>query len=231
MYSGNRRCRWFQVGFSLLTAALISERAHGLPLFASGIIGFDYGEAGAGFPAYTTGPGAIGSVGDLWNTQDTANTSAISLMKNDGTMTSAVWQLSGGGGTATPNINGNYARLLDVSTWISSASISGLTPGASYYLYLYSVYSDENIRVNGVDFSTQGIRFGTVNTLQQGTDYDMHTVTADPTGTLSFVPISAQFGTPYITSWQLAAVPEPGALFVAGMFGLAWAARKRRHAD
>jgi hypothetical protein len=48
---------------------------------------------------------------------------------------------------------------------------------------------------------------------------------------LSFVPISAQFGTPYITSWQLTgAAPEPGSLLVAGMFGLTWAMRKRTRA-
>ncbi len=218
-----------KVALWVLGAALISETAHALPPFTTGIIGFDYSAAGLGFPAYTSGPGVIGSAGDLWNTQDITDTSAINLMKNDGTLTSAVWHLSGGGGLASPNINGTYARLLDVSTAISSASISGLTPGASYQLYLYSVYWDENIRVNGVDFFTQGIRFGTVNTLQQGTDYDVHTVIADPSGTLSFVPISAQFGTPYITSWQLtAAVPEPGSLLIAGMLGLAWAVRRRR---
>ena len=218
----------FAFCLSILVVCLSSNRAHGFPPFASGIIGFDYGGAAYGMPAYSSGPGAIGAVGDVWNTQDTIDTSAINLMKNDGTLTSAVWHLSGGGGAGTPNINGAYARLLDVSTAISSASISGLTPGASYYLYLYSVYWDENIRVNGVDFFTQGIRFGTVNSLQQGVHYDMHTVIADPSGTLSFVPISAQFGTPFISSWQLASVPEPASLLVAGMVGLAWAVRKGR---
>src|SRR5205085_1315813 len=132
MYSRNRPRKWFGVGFSLLVAGLLSERAHGVSPFASGTIGFDYSQVGTGFPPYTTGPGAIGSVGDLWNTQDITDTSAISLIKNDGTLTPAVWHLSGGGGLATPNINGTYARLLDVSTATSSASISGLTPGATY---------------------------------------------------------------------------------------------------
>jgi hypothetical protein len=66
----------------------------------------------------------LGSAGDLWNTQDTTDTTAISLKKNDGTLTSAVWPLAGWRGTATPNINGTYADYWDVSTAIRPQALA-----------------------------------------------------------------------------------------------------------
>ena len=104
-----------------------------------------------------------------------------------------------------------------VSTWILSANISGLKPNQDYNLYLYSVYWDEVIDVNGLDFSTDGIRYGNVDSLTLGSQYDVHTVTADSAGTLAFNPVSAQNGTPFITSWQLAPVPEPETMSLVGL--------------
>jgi len=196
--------------------------------FNSGVIGFDYNLADYGFPGYGPGPGAIGSAGDVWNTASTVDTSPLSLNKTDGTPTSAVWNLSGGGGVGS-NIGGTYARLMDINTYFSSASITGLTPNRQYNLYLYNAYWDETIQVNGVDFFETGIRFGSVDTLTEGSEYAVHTVTSDSSGTLSFTPISwnATYGNPYITSWQLTPVPEPRVMAFAGLLFLASWMRRR----
>ncbi|MGH7939513.1 MAG: PEP-CTERM sorting domain-containing protein [Limisphaerales bacterium] len=50
---------------------------------------------------------------------------------------------------------------------------------------------------------------GNINTLTDGVNYDVETVVADPTGTLTFSDASGQYGTPYISSWQLTPAPEP----------------------
>jgi hypothetical protein len=183
----------------------------------TGTINFNFSYPGIGYPAYGPGPGAIGSAGDVWNTESLINANnPLSLEQSGGTATTAVWSLASGGGVAT-TIGGTYGRLFDASAAFYSASISGLNPGQQYNFYLYSVYWSEVININGVDFSTSGINSGTVNSLSVGSQYDVHTVTADATGTLAFTPVSAQFGTPYITSWQLTPVPEPGSIQLVGV--------------
>ena len=213
----------------LATLASIRVSATG---FNSGIIDFDYNFIEIGYPAYGPGAAAIGSAGDLWNTVSTTyyggvQKGPLNLYNTDGTSTSVEWFLSGGGGLSGA-IGGTYGRLFDVSTYISSATITGLTPNQQYNLYLFSVYWSEEISVNGIDFTTSGIHSGSVNSLTAGSQYDVHTVTADSSGTLAFVPISAQFGTPYISSWQLTPVPEPS---VSGLLAVAATALlvRRRH--
>jgi len=202
----------------LFLGALVSARVSAVG-FVSGTVDFDYNFAAYGYAAYGPGPGAIGSAGDVWNTASTIDTSPLNLYDANGNPTSLVWSLSGGGGLST-YLGGTYGSLMDVSTYIGSASISGLIPGHAYNLYLYSVYWDETINVNGANFSTVGIRYGGVDSLSLGSQYDTHTVFADNTGTLAFTPVSAEFGTPYISSWQLTPVPEPGPISLAGV-GLA----------
>jgi hypothetical protein len=185
------------------------------PGFNSGIINFDYSFPEIGYPAYGPGAGVIGSAGDLWNSVSTiyyAGTQKppLSLYNMAGASTSVQYFVLGGGGVSGAD-GGTYGRLFDVSTYVSSATISGLTPNQSYNFYLYSVYWDEQMSINGVTFTMPGVR-GSVDTLTAGSDYDVHTVTADSSGTLTFVPISAQFGTPYISSWQLTPAPEPPVL-------------------
>lgn len=180
--------------------------------FNSGLIDFNYNAPNLGFPGYTSGAGAIGSTGDLWNSAVWASPNPVNLVTTDGSSSTVVWSISGGGGLGTTSLNGTYAGLLAASTGINSATLTGLTPNKQYNLYLYEAYWAMTFSVNGVDFSTPGVRFGTINTLTDGSQYDVETVTADATGTLAFTPVYAQNGDPLITSWQLMPVPEPSIL-------------------
>jgi len=206
----------------LATLASIRVSAAG---FNSGIIDFDSNFASDGYPAYGPGAAAIGSAGDLWNTvsADGQQNNPLNLYNTGGTSTSVIWSLSSGGSQGNA-IGGTYGRLFDVSVAFYSATITGLTPNQQYNLYLFSAVWSEEISVNGIDFTTSGIHSGSVNSLTAGSQYDIHTVTADSSGTLAFVPISAQFGTPYISSWQLTPVPEPSTISLAGLVLLASAA-------
>ncbi len=157
---------------ALLLTALGMARASAQ--FSSGLIDFNYNFANYGYPGYSTGPGAIGAAGDLWNSVSTVDASPIDLETTGGNSTSVAWTISGGGGgSATPYINGTYAGLLQVSTVVPSATLTGLTPNLPYDLYLYETYWGETFSVNGVDFTTPGIRYGTVNSLTDGSEYDV----------------------------------------------------------
>jgi len=213
---------------ALLFFALSAARASAQ--FNSGLIDFNYNAPADGLPGYTRGPGAIGSPGDVWNNAAWGVSTTMKLAATDGSLTSAIWTLESGGGVGTTSLSGTYAGLVEASTAITSAAITGLTPNRQYDLYLYEVYWGETISVNGVNFTTPGVRFGTINTLTDGNEYDVETVTADSTGTLTFTPVSAQFGTPYITSWQLTPVPEPSTLALLAVGASAVALRLRRKA-
>ena len=125
--------------------------------FDSGLINFDYSFPEIGLPAYGPGAAAIGSPVDLWNSRAVTDPfGPLLLHKADGTPTSVTWSVSTGGGGATPNTSGTYARLMDADTLIYSATIANLTPNQDYDLYLFSGPWAQIIRVNGIDFSTPG---------------------------------------------------------------------------
>ena len=211
--------------FTVLWLATLASTRVSAAGFNSGIIDFDYNWTESGYPAYGPGAAAIGSAGDLWNTisADGQQNNPLNLYNTDGTSTSVIWSLSSGGSQGNA-IGGTYGRLFDVSVAFYSATITGLTPNRQYNLYLFSAVWSEEISVNGIDFTTSGIHSGSVNSLTAGSQYDVHTVTADSSGTLAFVPVSAEFGTPYISSWQLTPVPEPSTISLAGLVLLASAA-------
>jgi hypothetical protein len=214
--------------FTVLWLATLASTRVSAAGFNSGIIDFDHNFTEIGYPAYGPGAAAIGSAGDVWNSVSMTYYGGVpkdplNLYNTDGTSTSVKWSLSSGGGLSDA-IGGTYGRLFDVSVAFYSATITGLAPNQQYNLYLYSAYCDEVISVNGIDFTTYGIYSGSVNSLTAGSQYDVHTVTADSSGTLAFVSISAQFGTPYISSWQLTPVPEPSTISLAGLVLLASAA-------
>jgi hypothetical protein len=194
--------------FTVLLLATIAAARTSTADFNNGLIDFDYNLANYGFPAYGPGPGAVGSPGDLWNTSLQSSPDPLHLKRTDGTSTSVIWSLSSGGGLGA-NIGGAYGRLFDISTHLYSATITGLTPNRQYNLYLFEAYWGETIDVNGIDFTTPGIRFGSVDSLTAGSQYDVHTVTADSSGMLTLTPVTAQYNDPTITSWQLATVPVP----------------------
>src|SRR5215475_6388859 len=89
------------------------------PAFAaapfSGLINFDYSFTEAGYAPYGPGPGAIGNAGDLWNASDVGNpTAPLSLIKSDGTPTTATWSVSTGGSAGGP-VPGPYTWLFDIN--------------------------------------------------------------------------------------------------------------------
>jgi hypothetical protein len=190
----------------------------------AGLINFDCSFAEGGYAPYGPGPGAIGSAGDLWNAFDIGNpTTPLSLTKSDGTLTTATWNISTGGGTGGP-VPGPYTWLFDINASIYSASISGLIPGATYRLYIYAAYWSQDIRVNGVDFVTPATHQNAVTNLSGW--YAVHNVIADPSGTLAFVPYSVESGgNVSISSWQLTTVvPEPNCIVLV-LLGTALALR------
>lgn len=188
--------------------------------FNSGIINFDLNFTEVGDPPYGPGAGVIGSSGDLWNTVSLThlNDGPLNLFNAAGSLTSVNWSCVSGGGISSPNVGGAYARLVDVSSSCSSASINGLNPNQNYNLYLFSAYHDQSVGVNGNIFTTTGIRFGNVNSLTAGNQFDFHTVTANSAGTLEFSYISTRFSETFlVSSWQLTPVPEPSTFSLAGL--------------
>jgi hypothetical protein len=192
----------------------------------AGLINFDYSSTETGYAPYGPGPGVIGSAGDLWNANDVGNpATSMSLLKSDGTPTTVTWNVSSGGSIGE-HVPGPYTWLFDIDASIYSASISGLTPGATYRLYLYSTYWSQDIRINGVDFVTPATHQNAVTNLTGW--YAVHDLVADPSGSLNFVPYSVESpGNPSITSWQLTTIiPEPN-FTVLALLGTALALRRR----
>ena len=196
----------------LTAAALVGTRALG-GSFDSGIISFDYNWSAFGYVSYGPGPGAIGAIGDLWNSVslDAADPRNVSLMTTDGKPTSVVWFAPSGGGSGE-HFPGPYGRLFDVQDSCVSPAVRGLTPNQAYNLYLYDSESAQVTSVNGVTFSTPPATMVDIYWLGSGVHYDMHIVVADSSGTLSF-----KDGLTEITSWQLTPVHEPSLFALAGL--------------
>ncbi len=218
--------------FTILWLATLASTRVSAQGFDSGIIDFDYSDSAAGYPVYGPGAAAIGSAGDLWNTAVVSDVgqlvSPVNLYSTDGTSTGVQWSYLGGGGILS-GIGGTYGGLVDVSTVFWYADISGLIPNQQYNLYLYSTYSDEVISVNGTAFTTYAIQSGTVDSLTAGIQYSVNSVTADSSGTLTFLPISSlEAGVAFISSWQIEPVPEPSALGLLAVGTIVLLAQRRR---
>jgi hypothetical protein len=221
-HSSARRTR-LALFFIVLWLAMLASIKLSATGFNSGIIDFDFNFTGIGHPAYGPGAAAIGSAGDLWNTvsityYNQLQPSPVDLYNTDGTSTSVEWSLLGYGGGGGGALEGTYASLFDVGVIFSSATITGLTPNQQYNLYLFSSYLSDVISVNGIDFTTPGISSGSINSLTVGSQYDVHTVTADASGTLTFEAIPPQSA---ISSWQIEPAPEPSTISLAGLVLLA----------
>lgn len=208
---------------SLLISSLIALSGLNVCLgnFDAGIINLDYKFTAIGLTTYGPGAAVVGLPGDFWNSGDVGlgSVGLSNLKTTSGLATSVGWSIASGGGFGIPSTTGTYAKLMDAGVLIYSAAISNLTPHRNYDLYLFSGSWTQLIRVNGTDFSTPALaHFGEISTLTAGGNYQLHTVTADASGQLSFEGIYSQFdSTPSITSWQLVAVPEPGGLALLGL--------------
>jgi hypothetical protein len=218
--------------FTILWLAMLAGPRVSAQGFNSGIIDFSYNDSGAGYPVYGPGAAAIGSAGDLWNTVGESELgqqiSPVNLFRTDGASTDVQWSYLGGGGILS-GLPGTYGGLVDVSTVFWQADLTGLTPNQQYSLYLYSTYSDEVISVNGTAFTTYGIQSGAVNSLTAGIEYDVQSVTADSSGTLTFLPVSSlESGVAFITSWQIEPVPEPSALGLLAVGTIILLVQRRR---
>jgi hypothetical protein len=175
----------------------------------TGIINFDYSFSFLLLPGYGPGAAAIGSAGDIWNSVE-ASYPLSGLQKTDGTVTGVGWSITQGGGGAEV-LGGPYGRLCDVYTYFNAASITGLVPDQSYDLYLFASILTNGVDVNGVTFSTPALPHNTdVNSLNEGVQYAAHTVVANASGQLVFAPLGGSSRNPFVASWQLVAVPEPG---------------------
>ena len=214
--------------FGILSVAMLACTKVSAVVSSSGLINFDYYQAEVGKFTYGPGAAAIGANGDLWNTASLLNPyGPLSLFNAAGNMTGAKWSLAGSGGAGAA-LEGPYAGLVDISVTFTSASITGLIPNQSYDLYVYSVYWNQTISVNGVNFTTPGLNSGSVDTLTAGNQYAVHTVTADSSGALAFVPVASQYGNNFISSWQLTPVPEPSITSLVGLAWLAFVARQHK---
>jgi hypothetical protein len=132
------------------------------------------------------------------------------LTNNYGVATSVGINFSSSAGGAASSGGGTYANLFDSYANFTTSSqvdqITGLTPNAQYYLYVYSP-NTSTISVNGVLFScTTAPR--PENSLVLGIGYSENIVTADASGNLN---ISAPNGYPTgnLSAMQLTPVPPP----------------------
>jgi hypothetical protein len=211
-----------------------------------------------GGPAGTyTGAAVLGQAGDTWNgvgggRPDTAARTALALVTSSGAASGVTLSFSGQTGffdatnvgavfAGTP-----YAALMDDYVFARTpsgqtaitATFSGLTPGGSYRLILYSA-SDTRGRptVFTVDGSSETVADPSGSTtLQNGLNYADFTTTADAGGTLSFtvgpgVGIEGDLNGIQLQSLATT-TPEPASLTLLGvgalgLVGYGWRQRRR----
>lgn len=199
----------FFLSMLIISQALVCRVAFSQVQFTSGIINYDQYCTACNYPPYGPGPGAIGLAGDLWNHGQLGSPTLIPhLTRTDGSATSVGWTIVSGGGVSIA-LGGRYGWLFSEASLYYNASITGLTPNQQYDLYVFSTFYGNQVNVNGVTFSTPPIRGGPdTEVMILGAQYDLHTVTANASGSLVF-------DGGYITAWQLTPVPEPSGISLA----------------
>jgi MYXO-CTERM domain-containing protein len=218
------------------------------------LVNVDFNQNGGPSGTYT-GAAVLGQAGDIWNgvggnIGDTAPRDGLSLVTSSGAASGVTLSCSGQQGFVDATGSGAvfqgtpYQALMDdllVAFQTATVSFSGLTPGGTYRLILYSASGDTNqdtlFTVNGL---SPDVGRSSSTTLQKGQNYADFTTTADGSGTLSFTfqpgPVENLEGD--LNGIQLQSVasttatPEPASLTLAGigavgLAGYGWRRRRR----
>lgn len=187
------------------------------------------GTLGAG--TTQSGAAVVGTAGDVWNNLGASGTS-VALKNPAGSASALTLTWSGSAWTVDPGLENGfygtpYGRLMNgylYTSGTSSLTLSGLTPGMDYNLYLYSEADVDGRRltidVNGVgattaaSVKTEGIFIAGQNYLSLG-------VRANGSGNLVIAYSVGSGDEANLNGFQLTAVPEPATttLVVAGALG------------
>jgi hypothetical protein len=240
MRGKNRRVVWPLLSLALLLAAGGRARA--------GLINVDF-NASSG-PTYT-GAGVLGAAGDFWNGVG-GPPSATNLPLKDaaGAATGVKLSYSGPGlfffdaeGSGTVFTGTPFDALLrdymvadkPGQPGPSSVTLSGLTPGGTYRLILYSIANslgrDTTFTVGGL---TKDVIAGPDQFLKGGENFADFTVTADALGALAITVAAGNGEEGNLDGLQLtpvtplAAVPEPSTLALLALGGGAVAGWRRK---
>jgi hypothetical protein len=177
-----------------------------------------------------SGAALVGSAGDVWNNLG-ASGASVALNNSGGSASGITLTWSGSAWTVDSGFyNGfhstAYGKLMDGYLYSIPANgtrhltLSGLTVGIDYNLYLYSEGDSGSngrrltVNVNGVGATTTAAAVYTVGTFIAGQNYLSLPVQADGSGQLD-IAYSVGGGTQAnLNGFQLAAVPEPAATTV-----------------
>ena len=231
------------VGVAALVALGIGQRC-AQATFESGLVDFQWvGTSGSSTVGPTmTGAAVLGSSGDVWNQivgqadQAATQVSDQTLYLTNGSTASGAYITTPAygannlslfeviyGAYTNPNSNLFGQQLLNYSTTSTApfATISGLNPGQTYNLYLYSasISGTSSTLTNTYSIVGSGTYSASITPANAGTytlgiNYAELSVKAGGGGDISLAMNAAQ-----ISGFQLQAVPEPSVVALLGLAG------------
>jgi hypothetical protein len=240
---------------TLLALAVLFADTRQVSQAAAGLINIDFNStSGFGASGTYSGPAVLGGTGDVWNavtgsSPDAAARTNLSLVTSTGAPSGAALSFSGQTGFFDDGSTGilagifastPYAALMDDYLYVNPAStvtvsFTGLVPGDTYRLILYSSANNPGreitFAVNGVTGTVQD--FSSDTSFAIGLNYADFTTTANASGQLIFTVASG----PYLDEGDLngiqlqnTTVPEPSVLVMSsillGAFGANWSYRR-----